>query len=61
VSVRAGSHLSCPVQQIAHWLRVRNERAMADLMRFLAFSGLRTSEAVPLDWDAVDGGNKLTI
>jgi integrase len=43
--------------QIEHWLRLRGEQAIADLLAFLAYSGLRIGEALPLDWEAVDWGN----
>jgi hypothetical protein len=41
------------LQQITHWLRVRNEQSTADFVCFLAYSGLRIGEAIPLDWEAV--------
>jgi integrase len=42
------------LSQIEHWLRTRNEDEVADLVCFLACSGLRISEALALDWEAVD-------
>jgi integrase len=42
------------LKQIEHSLRARNEHGMADVVCFLAYSGLRIGEALPLDWDAVD-------
>lgn len=47
------------LQQIAHWLRVRNEESTADFVCFLAYSGLRIGEAIPLDWEAVDWKENL--
>lgn len=45
--------------QIGYWLRERNELGAADLVCFLAYSGLRIGEALPLDWEAVDFGEKV--
>ena len=42
------------LQQIAYWLRARGEQAIADVVLFLAYSGLRIGEALPMDWEAVD-------
>ncbi len=42
------------LRQIEYWLRARNELGVADLVCFLAFSGLRIGEALALDWEAVD-------
>lgn len=42
------------LQQIMHWLRLRDSHEVADLVCFLAYSGLRIGEALPLDWEAVD-------
>jgi len=47
------------LQQIELWLRTRGENTTADLVCFLAFSGLRLNEALPLDWEAVDWGEAL--
>ena len=47
------------LKQIEYWLRARDEHGAADLVCFLAFSGLRIGEALPLDWEAVDFGEKL--
>jgi integrase len=47
------------LQQIEYWLRTRNEHGAADVICFLAFSGLRIGEALSLDWEAVDWGEKL--
>ena len=43
---------------VEYWLRSRDEQGMADLVCFLAYSGLRIGEALPLDWEAVDWGQK---
>ena len=42
------------LQAIIGWLRGRNETAIADLVAFLAYSGLRIGEALPLTWDTVN-------
>ena len=42
------------LQKIIGWLRGRNETAVADLVAFLAYSGLRIGEALPLTWQAVN-------
>jgi integrase len=47
------------LQQIERWLRARNEDAMADALCFLAYSGLRIGEALPLEWQAVDWSQKI--
>lgn len=47
------------LQQIAHWLRVRDEHSTADFVCFLAYSGLRIGEAISLDWEAVDWKENL--
>lgn len=47
------------LKQIEYWLRARNENGAADLICFLAFSGLRIGEALPLEWEAVDWGEKI--
>ncbi|HLX95942.1 MAG TPA: tyrosine-type recombinase/integrase [Verrucomicrobiae bacterium] len=47
------------LKKIEDWLRSRNEHAVADLVCFLAFSGLRIGEAVPLTWDAVNRGEQI--
>ncbi|HZF00331.1 MAG TPA: tyrosine-type recombinase/integrase [Methylomirabilota bacterium] len=47
------------LQQIEHWLRARNDDDMADVLCFLAYSGLRIGEALPLEWKAVDLGQKI--
>jgi integrase len=47
------------LKQIEHSLRARNEHGMADVVCFLAYSGLRIGEALPLDWDTVDWEQKI--
>lgn len=47
------------LSQIEYWLRARDEHGAADLVCFLAYSGLRIGEALPLDWEAVDWSEKL--
>jgi integrase len=47
------------LKQIEHWLRLRNEHGAADVVCFLAYSGLRIGEALPLEWEAVDWGKKI--
>ncbi len=42
------------LQAIIGWLRGRNETAIADLVAFLAYSGLRLGEALPLTWQSVN-------
>jgi len=47
------------LKQIERWLRTRNEHGAADLVCFLAYSGLRIGEALPLEWEAVSWGEKV--
>ena len=47
------------LKQLEYWLRERNEQGAADVVCFLAFSGLRIGEALPLDWEAVDWGERV--
>jgi integrase len=47
------------LRQIEYWLRGRNEQVSADTVCFLAFSGLRIGEALPLDWEAVDWSDRV--
>jgi integrase len=47
------------LKQIEYWLRVRNEDGAADVVCFLAYSGLRIGEALSLDWEAVNWGEKV--
>jgi integrase len=44
---------------IENWLRARGEIIVADVVCFLAYSGLRIGEALPLDWEAVGWADKL--
>jgi len=45
--------------RIETWLRGRNEHGVADMVCFLAYSGLRIGEALALDWEAVNFGEKV--
>ncbi len=47
------------LQQIEVLLRSRGADSVADVVCFLAYSGLRIGEALPLDWEAVDWGELL--
>lgn len=47
------------LKQIEHWLRLRNEHGAADVICFLAYSGVRIGEALPLEHDAIDWGQKV--
>lgn len=47
------------LEQIEHWLRARNEHSVADVVCFLAYSGLRIGEALPLAWESVDSEQKI--
>lgn len=47
------------LQKIERWLRTRNDDKMADVICFLAYSGLRIGEALPLEWKAVDWRQKV--
>jgi integrase len=47
------------LKQLESWLRGRNEQAIADLLCFLAFSGLRIGEALPMTWGAVNWGDGI--
>lgn len=47
------------LKKIEAWLRERDERAVADLVCFLAFSGLRIGEALPLTWGAVNWAEQI--
>lgn len=42
------------LSQIEHWLRLKSEQDIADLVGFLACSGLRLGEALRMDWENVD-------
>lgn len=47
------------LQQIERWLRARSEHGTADVVCFLAYSGLRIGEALPLEWEAADLSQKI--
>ena len=47
------------LRTIASWLRGNGEPAMADLVCFLAYSGLRIGEALPLKWADVNWGEQI--
>ena len=47
------------LKQLETWLRSRNEHAIADLVCFLAYSGLRVGEALPLTWGAVNRDEQI--
>jgi integrase len=47
------------LKEIESWLRGRKEHAIADLVCFLAFSGLRVGEALPMTWGAVNWDEKI--
>lgn len=47
------------LQKIERWLRGRHDDNMADVICFLAYSGLRIGEALPLEWKAVDWRQKV--
>ncbi|HYV26813.1 MAG TPA: tyrosine-type recombinase/integrase [Candidatus Eisenbacteria bacterium] len=45
--------------RIESWLRGRNEHGVADVVCFLAYSGLRIGEALSMEWEMVDWPEKL--
>ena len=47
------------LKQIETWLRGSNEHTIADLVCFLAFSGLRIGEALPMAWGAVNWDEQI--
>ncbi len=47
------------LKQIEEWLRMRDEHGVADLVCFLAFSGLRIGEELPLTWGAVNKDEQI--
>jgi integrase len=47
------------LQQIVFWMRARNEHAVADAVLFMAYSGLRIGEALPMHWEAVNWSDGL--
>jgi len=47
------------LRAIEAWLRSREEHGVADVIHFLAFSGLRIGEALPMEWGQVDFTEKI--
>jgi hypothetical protein len=47
------------LKQVEYWFRARNDHGTADIVCFLAYSGVRIGEAVVLEWPAVDWGQKI--
>lgn len=47
------------LKKIENWLRSRNEDGVADLVCFLAYSGLRIGEALAMEWENVDSSEKV--
>ncbi|MGA3284322.1 MAG: tyrosine-type recombinase/integrase [Verrucomicrobiota bacterium] len=45
--------------RIERWLRGRNEHGVADVVCFLAYSGLRIGEALAMEWEMVSFGDKI--
>lgn len=45
--------------KIEGWLRKREEHGIADIVCFLAYSGLRIGEALSMEWEAVDWKDKV--
>ena len=45
--------------KIETWFRGRNEDAMADVVCFLAYSGLRIGEALAMEWEMVDWSERI--
>jgi integrase len=45
--------------QIERWLRARAEHTAADAILFMAYSGLRISEAMSKDWEDVDWAERV--
>jgi len=45
--------------KIERWLRGRNEHGVADVVCFMAYSGLRVGEALVMQWDMVSWGEKI--
>ena len=48
------------LKQIEYWLRARNEQSAADVVCFLAYTGLRIGEGLALDWESVDWGRSFS-
>lgn len=47
------------LKRIETWFRGREEDSVADLICFLAYSGLRIGEALAMEWEAVDSSAKI--
>jgi integrase len=47
------------LKRIEEWLRGNHELGVADLVCFLAYSGLRIGEALPLKWAGVNWGEQI--
>lgn len=47
------------LQRIETWFRGRDEQGVADLVCFLAYSGLRIGEALAMEWESVDWAEKI--
>lgn len=45
--------------RIESWLRGRNEDGVADIVCFLAYSGLRIGEALAMEWEMVDSKEQI--
>jgi integrase len=45
--------------RIERWLRGRNEHGVADVVCFLAYSGLRIGEGLAMEWGMVSWGEKI--
>ena len=45
--------------RIERWLRGRNEHGVADVVCFMAYSGLRIGEALAMEWEMVSWGEKI--
>lgn len=45
--------------KIESWLRGRNEQGVADVVCFLAYSGLRIGEALAMEWEMVNWTEKI--
>jgi integrase len=47
------------LQRIEQWFRGRDEHGVADVVCFLAYSGLRIGEALAMEWEMVDSKERL--
>jgi len=47
------------LEKIESWFRGHSEHGTADLVCFLAYSGLRIGEALAMEWEAVDWAQKI--